>query len=151
MALQLRLGLLPERRHRAGFVDLDHIVGFRTDLTIVAREGLSSQRRNEMSLQIKLSSIVFATLLVLSGCTAMTGQTAGKYWDDSTITASVKSKLVAEKTANLTRIEVDTTNQVVTLSGIVASTAEKTKAEQLARQVDGVKSVNNNLQVEKQT
>ena len=103
-----------------------------------------------MNLRIKLSSIVLATLLVLSGCTAMTGQTAGQYWDDSSITASVKSKLVAEKTANLTRIEVDTTNQVVTLSGTVASAAEKTKAEQLARQVDGVKSVKNNLQVQQQ-
>lgn len=104
-----------------------------------------------MNLRIKLSSIVFATLLVLSGCTAMTGQTAGEYWDDSTITASVKRSLSAETTANFTRIDVDTTNQVVTLTGIVASAEEKAKAAQLARQVDGVKSVNNNLQVHKQS
>jgi hyperosmotically inducible protein len=104
-----------------------------------------------MNTRLKLSSIVLATLLVLSGCTSMTGQTAGHYVDDSTITASVKAKLVAEKTANLTRIDVDTTNQVVTLSGIVASADDKARAEQLARQIGGVKSVKNNLQVQKQS
>ena len=104
-----------------------------------------------MNTRLKLSLIVFATLLVLSGCTSMTGQTAGEYVDDATITAAVKAKLVGEKTANLTRIDVETTNQVVTLNGIVESVDQKAKAEQLARQVGGVKSVNNNLQVQKQS
>lgn len=103
-----------------------------------------------MKTGLRLSSIVLATLLVLSACTSMTGQTAGEYVDDSTITASVKSKLVAETAANFTRIDVDTTNQVVTLTGVVPSAAERTRAEQLARQVEGVKSVKNNLQIQKQ-
>jgi len=101
--------------------------------------------------KLKISSIVLVTLLVLSGCTSMTGQTAGQLVDDSTITASVKAKLVGDKAANLTRIEVDTTNQVVTLNGVVESADQRTKAEQLARQVNGVKSVKNNLQVQKQS
>jgi hyperosmotically inducible periplasmic protein len=103
----------------------------------------------KMKTGLKVSSVVLAALLVISGCTSMTGQTAGQYVDDSTITASVKTKLVGDKTANLTRIEVDTTNQVVTLNGIVESADQKAKAEQLARQVGGVKSVKNNLQVQK--
>ncbi len=101
--------------------------------------------------RLRISSMVLAALLVVSGCTSMTGETAGQYMDDSTITASVKAKLVGEKTANLTRIDVDTTNQVVTLNGIVESADQKAKAEQLARQVGGVKSVKNNLQVQKQS
>jgi hyperosmotically inducible periplasmic protein len=104
-----------------------------------------------MNRQLKFSSMVLAALLVFSGCTSMTGQTAGQYVDDSTITASVKAKLVGDKTANLTRIEVDTTNQVVTLNGIVESADQKAKAEQLVRQVGGVKSVKNNLQIQKQS
>ena len=104
-----------------------------------------------MNTKLKLSSIVLAALLVINGCTAMTGQTAGQHVDDSTITASVKAKLVGDKAANLTRIEVDTTNQVVTLNGVVESADQKAKAEQLARQVGGVKSVKNNLQVQKQS
>src|SRR5262245_8184062 len=108
-------------------------------------------RRNKMSKRAKMASIALATLLVISGCTSMAGQTTGQYIDDSTITASVKAKLVGEKAANLTRIEVDTTNQVVTLNGIVESADQKAKAEQLTRQVGGVKSVKNNLQVEKRS
>ena len=104
-----------------------------------------------MNGQLKLSSMVLAALLVFSGCTSMTGQTAGQYVDDSTITASVKAKLVGDKTANLTRIDVNTTNQVVTLNGIVESADQKAKAEQLARQIGGVKSVKNNLQIQKQS
>jgi hyperosmotically inducible periplasmic protein len=104
-----------------------------------------------MITRVSISSIAFAALLVVSGCTSMTGQTAGQYVDDSTITASVKTKLVGDKTANLTRIEVDTTNQVVTLNGIVESADQKAKAEQLVRQVGGVKGVKNNLQVQKKS
>ena len=104
-----------------------------------------------MNRGLTLSSVVLAALLAMGGCTSMTGQTAGQYVDDTTITASVKAKLVGDKTANLTRIVVDTTNQVVTLNGIVESADQKAKAEQLARQVGGVKSVKNNLQVQKQS
>ena len=104
-----------------------------------------------MNRGLTLSCVVLAALLVISGCTSMTGQTAGQYVDDTTITTSVKANLVGDKAANLTRIEVDTTNQVVTLNGIVESADQKAKAEQLARQVGGVKSVKNNLQVQKRS
>jgi hyperosmotically inducible protein len=104
-----------------------------------------------MNTRLTVSSILLAALLVVSGCTSMTGQTAGQYVDDTTITTSVKAKLTADKAANFTRIDVDTTNQVVTLNGIVASADQKAKAEQLARQVGGVKSVKNNLQIQKKS
>ena len=104
-----------------------------------------------MMTRLSISSMILVALLMVSGCTSMTGQTAGQYMDDSTITASVKTKLVEEKAANFTRIDVDTTNQVVTLTGVVESADQKAKAEQLARQVGGVKSVKNNLQVQKKS
>jgi len=94
-----------------------------------------------------------ATLLVLAmaftACQSMTGKSAGRTIDDATITASVKSKLVAEKAANLTRVDVDTNNGTVYLNGTVDSPEQKTRAEQLAWQASGVKSVVNNLQVQK--
>jgi hyperosmotically inducible protein len=104
-----------------------------------------------MNTRLTASSILLATLLVVSGCTSMTGQTAGQYIDDATITTEVKAKLTGEKAANFTRIDVDTTNQVVTLNGIVESADQRARAEQLARQVGGVKSVKNNLQVQKKS
>ena len=78
----------------------------------------------------------------------MTGQTAGQYVDDRTSTASVKSKLVADRASNLTRVDVDTTNQVVSLNGVVETPDQKRRAEDIAMQVNGVRSVNNNLQVQ---
>lgn len=95
-----------------------------------------------------LVSFSLALLLSATGCTSMTGQTAGEYVDDSTITASVKAKLVADKVANLTRIDVDTTNRVVSLNGVVESPEQKARAEQLVMEVNGVRRIDNNLQIQ---
>jgi len=93
-------------------------------------------------------TIVTAILiLALTGCQAMTGRTAGRNVDDATISASVKTRLTAEKASNLTRIDVETTNGVVSLNGVVQSSQQKARAEDLARHVDGVRGVNNNLQI----
>lgn|SRR5262245_30886117 len=93
-------------------------------------------------------SLSLALLLSATGCSSMSGQSTGKYVDDRTITASVKAKLVADKAVNLTRVDVDTLNRVVSLNGIVETPAQKTRAEQLAMQVEGVKKVENRLQVQ---
>ena len=71
----------------------------------------------------------------------------GRVIDDKTITAQVKSKLVAEKASNLTRIGVTTVNAVVYLDGAVESVDHKVHAEELARRVEGVGNVVNNIQV----
>jgi hyperosmotically inducible protein len=96
-------------------------------------------------------SVALAFLMSITGCTSMTGQTAGQYVDDSTITASVKAKLVGDKLANFTRVDVDTTNKVVSLNGVVETPDQKTRAEQLAMQVSGVSRVENHLQIQKKT
>jgi hyperosmotically inducible periplasmic protein len=95
-----------------------------------------------------MMSLALAVILSAAGCTAMTGQSTGQYVDDRTITASVKSKLVADRASNLTRVDVDTTNRVVSLNGVVESTDQKRRAEELAAQVSGVRRVDNNLQVQ---
>jgi hyperosmotically inducible protein len=84
---------------------------------------------------------------ILSGCTTLTGETLGQNVDDTTLTASIKTKLAADRLANLTRIDVDTYNGVVSLNGIVSTPNEKERAEEIARSVNGVKKVVNNLQV----
>ena len=86
-------------------------------------------------------------LVAVSGCQSLTGPSASSTVDDASMTASVKSKLVADKATNLTRVDVDTNNGTVYLNGTVDSAEQKTKAEQLAWQAKGVKSVVNNLQV----
>lgn len=102
-----------------------------------------------MRRMMKTLVVALAVLTALTGCQSLTGKTAGENIDDATITASVKSKLVADKPANLTRVDVDTNNATVYLNGTVETAEQKAKAEQLAWQAKGVKNVVNNLQVQK--
>lgn len=67
--------------------------------------------------------------------------------DDSTITARVKTALLNDTQISATRINVETSNGVVTMSGAVKSKADEERALQLARQVSGVKDVKSTLQV----
>jgi hyperosmotically inducible periplasmic protein len=97
------------------------------------------------------SFVVLLLVLIVAeaGCSTLTGKTAGQNVDDASITASVKSKLVADHATNLTRVNVDTNRGTVYLNGVVDTPEQKAKAEQLAWQAKGVKSVVNNLQVQK--
>ena len=96
---------------------------------------------------MKGCAVLLVAVIVMTGCQSITGKTAGTTVDDATVTATVKSRLVADKATNLTRVDVDTNNGTVYLNGTVDSPEQKAKAEQLAWQAKGVKSVVNNLQV----
>lgn len=78
----------------------------------------------------------------------MTGRTAGAYVDDNTTTTAVKGKLVGDRATNLTSVGVTTVNGVVYLTGVVETTDQGLRAEQLAWQTGGVQQVVNNLQVQ---
>jgi|SoiMethySBSTD1v2_1073268.scaffolds.fasta_scaffold638250_2 hyperosmotically inducible protein len=66
---------------------------------------------------------------------------------DAGITSAVKAKLLADTTVSGLRIDVDTENGVVTLTGNVKSKAEADRAVMIARNTDGVMRVVNNLKV----
>jgi osmotically-inducible protein OsmY len=93
--------------------------------------------------------VLLMIVAVAAGCRTLTGKSAGATVDDAGITAAVKSKLVADSASNLTRVDVDTNNGTVYLNGNVETAEQKARAEQLAWQAKGVKSVVNNLQVQK--
>jgi hyperosmotically inducible protein len=86
---------------------------------------------------------------MLAGCQALTGQTLGQNVDDTTLTTTIKTQLARDKLGTLTRVGVDTYNGVVTLNGVVTSPEEKERAGEIVKNVNGVKEVNNNLQVQK--
>jgi hyperosmotically inducible protein len=65
--------------------------------------------------------------------------------EDTAITAKVKSRLMNEDTLKKSDISVKTTNGVVTLSGTATTSKAKSLAEEDARAIEGVKSVDNNL------
>jgi hyperosmotically inducible periplasmic protein len=67
--------------------------------------------------------------------------------EDASLTARVKAKLAADPEVRAYTIDVDTLEQVVTLSGRVESAAIRAEAEKLTRGTSGVRGVQNNLLV----
>jgi osmotically-inducible protein OsmY len=66
---------------------------------------------------------------------------------DVSITAAVKGQLLADKMVSGLKIDVDTSNGVVTLNGTAKTRAEADQAARIARETMGVTSVVNNLRV----
>jgi hyperosmotically inducible protein len=82
-----------------------------------------------------------ALVISLAGCER---RSAG----DTTINTAVKNRLAAEPTTSAAKIDVDTSNGVVTLSGKVPTAAERSEAERIARNTQGVRQVVNNISTE---
>jgi hyperosmotically inducible periplasmic protein len=95
-----------------------------------------------------VSCAIFALVGVLSGCQSTTGKTAGQTMSDASISSAVQTKLTSDRLSNFPRIDVDTERGVVNLSGVVETEAQRAQAGRLARQVEGVVKVNNNLQIQ---
>ena len=96
------------------------------------------------------AAAVLAAGLAMSGCNVMRGQsTAGEYVDDVAITAQVKAKLLDAKEVEGLDVNVDSTNGRVKLTGWADNANEARTAGNLAREVEGVKSVDNKLQVKR--
>jgi osmotically-inducible protein OsmY len=74
-------------------------------------------------------------------------ESTGQYVDDSVITTKIKSQLAADDLLKSFEISVETYKGIVQLSGFVDSQRAVDKAGQIARGVEGVKSVKNNLKV----
>ena len=67
--------------------------------------------------------------------------------DDASITSSVSAGLAKDPDLSAIKIDVDTKGGVVSLKGPAPSAAAKARAEEIAKGVQGVSSVNNQLEV----
>ncbi len=74
-------------------------------------------------------------------------ETLGQHVDDGTITTKVKADLLAAKNVKSTHIHVKTRKGVVWLTGTGPSSDDKSAAEDVVKNVDGVESVRNHLSV----
>lgn len=70
------------------------------------------------------------------------------YAGDTATTSEVKAKLLADDIVPSRNVKVETTDGVVQLSGTVESQAQSERAESVAKAVEGVKSVKNDLKVQ---
>jgi osmotically-inducible protein OsmY len=95
-----------------------------------------------------------ALFAVLVGSTAMVGcsstptqQSAEQAVDDGVVTAKVKAALVSDPVTKAHQINVETFQGTVQLSGFVETDEARTRALQLARDVQGVRKVKDAMEV----
>jgi hyperosmotically inducible protein len=97
--------------------------------------------KHNTRISFALTVLLAATLSI--GC----GSGTGAAIDDATITTRVKTAILNDSAVGGQKIDVDTSNRVVTLSGEVVTQADRDRAVKIARSVDGVADVKDSLQV----
>jgi osmotically-inducible protein OsmY len=92
------------------------------------------------------AALVCTAAMFVTGCgSTADDRSTGQVIDDTAIHTKVKAALVNDPVVSGTAINVDVQRGVVVLNGAVNGDVEKTKAEDIARGVSGVRSVENNL------
>jgi osmotically-inducible protein OsmY len=97
-----------------------------------------------MGMILKRFSVAFFSILFafLAGCAPTETRTStGEYIDDTAITARVKTALTTDADVKARNISVETFRGTVQLSGFVDSQEEINRAGEIARDVQGVRSV----------
>jgi hyperosmotically inducible protein len=105
----------------------------------------SKDRATEVAKNTKGVTAVRNNLTVRSD----SGPSGSERTDDAGITASVKTALAGDPRTKAHQINVETREGAVQLSGFVDTSEAKSTAEELARAVDKVKSVDNEIDVKK--
>jgi osmotically-inducible protein OsmY len=86
--------------------------------------------------------------MTVSATPAPPTETVGENIDDASITAQVKAALVSHRSTGVLRTKVETNNGVVTVGGQARNAAEKSLVSKLVEDINGVKSVVNNMTIE---
>jgi len=102
-----------------------------------------------MKIPQRFSTFLFALcLLTLAACASSPQKEGtGEYIDDTVITTKVKAAIINDPILKATEIKVETFKGVVQLSGFVKSESDINRAVQVARGVNGVKSVKNDIAI----
>jgi osmotically-inducible protein OsmY len=91
------------------------------------------------------AGLFVAALLLGAGCSRDDGKTVGQTVDDAAITAKVKTAMAQDSGVKAMEVKVETFKGTVQLSGWVNTPEEKARAEQLAKAVPGVTTVENKI------
>lgn len=90
--------------------------------------------------------VCIGLIFTFMGCAAtQKDESTGQYIDNSVITSKVKAAILSETTLKTLQINVETFKGEVQLSGFIDSMQSVAKAGDVARSVEGVVSVKNDL------
>ena len=91
---------------------------------------------------------MLALAVPLSACSRMpTQQSAAEAIDDGVVTAKIKARLIDDPVTKIHQIKVDTFRGTVELSGFVETAEARTRALELARNVEGVRRVRDAMDI----
>ena len=142
---------------KAALVDDENIkstdISVETDKKVVTLSGfVESQAQAEQAVKIAKGvegvDSVSDKLHVRDGKSESKTDSAKGYAGDAATTSEIKAKFLADDIVPSRKVKVETTDGVVQLSGTVESKAQSERAESIAKAIDGVKSVKNDLKVE---
>jgi hyperosmotically inducible periplasmic protein len=99
-----------------------------------------------MNRKLSMAAISLASVLAFSACAETnTNESTGAYLDDSAITGKVKAAILQDPALKVMQIDVTTYENVVQLSGFVDTPQMVEHAGAVAKEVNGVTSVQNDL------
>jgi|SwirhisoilCB3_FD_contig_41_9650254_length_454_multi_1_in_0_out_0_1 osmotically-inducible protein OsmY len=93
-----------------------------------------------------IAAVLLSTLTIACSSTP-TSESTGQYVDDSVISNKVRAAIIKDSELSIFQIDVTTYKGIVQLSGFVDTPEQKQHAAEVARQINGVQEVKNNLVV----
>jgi hyperosmotically inducible protein len=146
VGLKVKTALLFHRNVRATKTDVnvkDGIVSLSGEATSDAQKELTAEYAKDVDgVKGVKNDMTVAT------STVKPDETTGEKIDDASITAQVKVSLLSHRSTSALKTKVETTDGVVTLSGVTKNAAEKALVTKLATDINGVSSVINNMTIE---
>jgi osmotically-inducible protein OsmY len=146
ISMKVKTALLFHRNVSGSGTDVyvkDGVVSLRGEATSQAQKELSTEYAKDIDNVKEVKNE-----MTIAKTPAKPGETMGDKIDDASITAQVKSSLLAHRSTSALKTKVETTDGVVTLSGIAKNDAEKSLVTKLVTDINGVISVINNMTVE---
>jgi len=120
----------------------DGIVSLRGEASSLAQKDLTTEYAKDVEGVKEVKNE-----MTVAKAPAKPDETMGEKIDDASITAQVKSSLMSHRSTSALKTKVETTDGVVTVSGIAKNDAEKTLVTKLVADINGVVSVINNMTI----
>ena len=146
IGMKVKSALLFHRNVRATKTDVnvkDGIVSLSGEASSMAQKELTTEYAKDVEgvKEVKNNMTVAKT-------PAKPDETLGEKIDDASITAQVKMSLLSHRSTSALKTKVETTDGVVTLTGVAKNAAEKSLVTKLVNDINGVNSVKNNMTID---
>ena len=145
IGLKVKSALLFHRNVSANGTDVDvkdGVVSLRGEASSMAEKELTTEYAKDVDNVKEVRNE-----MTIAKTPAQPKETVGEKIDDASITAQVKSSLLSHHSTSALKTKVETTDGVVTLSGIAKNAAERSLVTKLVTDINGVNSVINNMTI----